>query len=228
MSNSTYSLVMKSLLHRDQEGPDCNHSWNNCTTIGMLGYLSGNTQPNILMTVHQFAHFNMNPPRSYKGTVKHVGWYLCGTSNKCLTLTPNKSCGIECSVDADFASIWQLEDSQYPLSVMSPTGYIILFAGCPVIWVSKLQTVCQESSTESKYITLNQSLCDVIRVMELLKELIVHMSIKQVSPVINCMFFQDNNGSQSYLIYLICDQVLVKSQLNIISFVPMLNLANLR
>ena len=78
---------------------------------------------------------------------------------------------------------------------MSRTGYVLLFAGCPVMWVSKLQSVCAQSTTESEYIALRQSLRDVIPIMELLKELTTHMSIGQVSPVINCTVFEDNNGA---------------------------------
>lgn len=102
--------------------------------------------------------------------------------------TPDKSRGIECCVDDDFAGSWQIGDSQDPISAMSRSGYVILFAGCPVMWVSKLQCVCAQSTTESEYIALSQSLRDVIPMMELLKELTTHISIAQVSPVINCFF----------------------------------------
>ena len=63
------------------------------------------------------------------------------------------------------------------------------------MWVSKLQTVCAQSTTESEYIALSQSLRDVIPMIELLKELTRHMSIEEVSPVINCTVFEDNNGA---------------------------------
>lgn len=42
-------------------------------------------------------------------------------------------------------------DCEETSSVYSCTGYVIMFAGCPVIWVSKLQTEVALSMTEVKY-----------------------------------------------------------------------------
>ena len=187
--------VVKPLLHRDQDGPARTHSWSYRTAIGMLGYLSGNTRPYILMAVHQCARFNNFPHLSHENAVKRIGKYLRGSATRGILFKPDKSKGIECFVDADFAGSWQIEDSQDPMSAMSRTGYVIRFAGCPVMWVSKLQSVCSLSTTESEYIALSQSLRDVIPMMELLKELTTHMSIDNVSPVINCTVFEDNNGA---------------------------------
>ena len=186
---------MKPLLHRDQSGPSRKHDWSYRTAIGMLGYLAGNTRPDLLMAVHQCARFNNDPRLSYEVAVKRIGRYLQGTSTKGVLFKPDKTKGIECFVDADFAGSWQIEDSQDPISAMSRTGYVICFAGCPVLWVSKLQSVCSLSTTESEYIALSQSLRDVIPMMELLKELTSHMSIQDISPVINCSVFEDNNGA---------------------------------
>ena len=194
-SNSVVTPVVKPLLHRDTSGPLRKHSWSYRTAIGMLGYLAGNTRPDLLMAVHQCARFNNDPRLSHEVAVKRIGRYLQGTSTKGVLFKPDKTKGIECFVDADFAGSWQIEDSQDPISAMSRTGYVICFAGCPVLWVSKLQSVCSLSTTESEYIALSQSLRDVIPMMELLKELTSHMSIQDISPVINCSVFEDNNGA---------------------------------
>eukprot|EP00957_Ditylum_brightwellii_P150270 11443855-Ditylum_brightwellii.AAC.1 len=42
--------------------------------------------------------------------------------------------------DADFAGLFSVEDPQYVTSVRSRTGYALTFAGCPILWISKLQT----------------------------------------------------------------------------------------
>ena len=41
---------------------------------------------------------------------------------------PDKTKGVECYVDADFAGNWNSEDSQDPTSVYSRTGYVIKYA----------------------------------------------------------------------------------------------------
>ena len=50
-------------------------------------------------------------------------------------------------------------------------GYIINYAGCPLLWKSQLQTEVALSSTESEYTGLSYALRDAIPVMELLKEM---------------------------------------------------------
>ena len=97
-------------------------------------------------------------------------------------------------VDASFAGEWNKEWSDEPSSVMSRTGYIILYAGCPIIWCSKLQTEIALSTTESEYIALSQSLRDVIPLMGLLDELKRVFPGKQKIPAVHCTVFEDNKG----------------------------------
>jgi hypothetical protein len=52
-------------------------------------------------------------------------------------------------LDADFANGWNASDCEEPSSVYSKTGYVIMYAGCPIIWVSKLQTEVALSTTEA-------------------------------------------------------------------------------
>jgi hypothetical protein len=43
-------------------------------------------------------------------------------------------------VDANFAGMWHSKYSALCDNVLSQTGYIITFYGCPIHWVSKLQS----------------------------------------------------------------------------------------
>jgi hypothetical protein len=52
----------------------------------------------------------------------------------------------------------------------SRTGYVIMFAGCPLIWASKLQTEIALSSTEVEYIALSTATREIIPLMEFMKE----------------------------------------------------------
>jgi len=77
---------------------------------------------------------------------------------------------------------------------MSWTGYVILYVNCPVIWCSKLQTEIALSTTESEYIVLSQSLCDVIPLIGLLRELQKILSFTSNTPMVHCAIFDDNKG----------------------------------
>jgi hypothetical protein len=71
-------------------------------------------------------------------------------------------------VDADFSGLFNVEDGQQPISSKSHTGYIFMYFGVPVLWVSKMQTHIALSTMESEYIALSQSMRDLIPIHEIL------------------------------------------------------------
>ena len=82
-----------------------------------------------------------------------IGRYLKATKDKGMVFTPNGDKGLECYVDADFAGGWDKADSRNPEAVLSRTGYVLMYAKCPVLFCSKLQTEIALSTTEDEYIT---------------------------------------------------------------------------
>ena len=56
-------------------------------------------------------------------------------------------------------------------SVLSRTGYIITYCGCPIHWVSKLQSKITLSTTKAKYIVLSMCMRDLIPMRTLLSEI---------------------------------------------------------
>jgi hypothetical protein len=82
------------------------------------------------------------------------------------------------------------------LPCYSHTGYIIWYAGCPLIWASKMQTVIALSTTEAKYIALSAALRGVTFVMQLLNKLIsLGVNLTTVLPTVKCKVFKDNVGA---------------------------------
>ena len=106
----------------------------------MLSYLQGHSRPDISMAVHQNARFCNEPMLSHEKAVLRIGKYLLGTRTRGIVYKPDKSKGLECYVDADFAGGWSQADAENAENVMSRTGYIIMYANCPIHFVSKLQT----------------------------------------------------------------------------------------
>ena len=165
----------KVLLNKDEEGPVRTYQWSYRSVMGMLNYLCG-TRPDILFAVHQCARFCEHPKLSHEKAVKRIVRYLKRTPTEGIVLRPDSSRGIQCYVDADFPGGWSSADADDPSSVYSRTGYIIMYAGCPIVWVSKLQTEVALSTTEAEYIALSQAMRDLIPLLGLLEEL---------SPILN-------------------------------------------
>ena len=77
-------------------------------------------------------------------------------------MTPKPSKGIECYVDADFAGGWRPEDPTDNRNLLSRAGFIIMFCGCAILWVSKLESVIALSTAESEYIALSMAMRQIL------------------------------------------------------------------
>jgi hypothetical protein len=118
---------------------------------------------------------------------------------------PNDGTSFEDYADADFCGNWNRATSMNDASTAkSGTGYIISFAGCPITWVSKLQTQIALSITEAEYIALSQSLREVITMINLMTEVnrLVVCNYCTV-PKVYCKAFEDGSGALHYTMYLI-------------------------
>ena len=91
--------------------------------------------------------------------------------DKGLILNPRDDYGIDCYPDADFAGLWGHEHPQDPHCARSRTGYVITLAGCPILWVSKLQTEIALSTMEAEYVALSSACKDLFPIMDVVKEL---------------------------------------------------------
>jgi hypothetical protein len=132
--------------------------------------------------------------RIHEIAVRHICRYLQATNDKGYILQPNNKCNLDCYVDADFAGMWHEEISDEPYSVKSRTGYIILFANCPVLWLSKLQTEIALSTMEAEYITLSQAMRDLIPMRTLLHELGTLTNLTFGDTITYSTVFEDNKG----------------------------------
>jgi len=192
--NDRPTPAVKPLLHKDLDGLERKTSWNYRQAVGMLTYLQGTSRPDISMAVHQVARFSILPKLSHERAINRIGKYLLGTADKGIIYKPDKSKGLECYVDADFAGGWNQADATNADAVLSRTGYVIMYAGCPLLWCSKLQTEIALSTTEAEYIALSQSLREVIPLMTLLKEIDGVFPIGIQKPKIHCKVWEDNNS----------------------------------
>ena len=128
--------------------------------------------------------------------VKRIVRYLLGTKDKGLIFKPDIAQGLDCYVDADFAGLWRYEPDQDPACVRSRTGYAITLGGCPVTWVSKLQTEIALSTLEAEYIALSTAMRDLVPMRRLLKEVGEKCKLDFVkNAMVHSTIFEDNNGA---------------------------------
>jgi hypothetical protein len=144
----------------DENGELAHGEFSYPSVVGQLNYLQGHSRPDITLATSQVARFVHSPKRSHELALIRLGRYLKGTSDKGLILQPiNLSkLNIDVYVDAAFACGWGTENGTNPDSVKSRTGYIIMIADCPVLWVSKLQSTIATSTMESEYTALSMAL----------------------------------------------------------------------
>jgi Reverse transcriptase (RNA-dependent DNA polymerase) len=183
-------------LGSDPEGAPMEDTWSYRSVVGMLLYLSTNSRPDIALAVSQVARFSSNPKKSHATAIKTIIRYLAGTKHIGITFAPTDVLNIDVYVDADFAGLWNVEPLHDPASAKSRFGYIIKLAGCPTVWKSKLMNQTATSTMHAEYITLSNSLREVIPLRRLLTEMlpVTNPQYSARTPVMRCTVFEDNNA----------------------------------
>jgi hypothetical protein len=183
-------------LGTDANGKHRQEDWDYATAIGMLLYLSSNSRPDIQFAVHQCARFTHVPRASHEEAIKRICRYLKGTRNKGLTFNPSTEYTMDCYVDADFAGLWNVEHHDDPVCVKSRTGFVITLGGCPLHWVSKLQTEVALSTTEAEYIALSQAMRHLLPMRRILLEIGTKMQLGiNAKTLVRSTVWEDNNGA---------------------------------
>ena len=193
-TNEKQTPVGKPLLNKDLNGVARKYDWNYRGVIGMLTYLTGSVRPDIAMAVHQCARFSVNPKRSHEQAVMRIGRYLLATRDKGMVYKPVQTKGLEVYVDADFAGGWDPEHADDADTVYSRTGFVITYAGCPILWTSKLQTEIALSTAEAEYLALSQAMRETIPLMNLLREIDVIFKLHIPDPKFIVKVHEDNQS----------------------------------
>jgi hypothetical protein len=129
------------------------------SVIGKLNYLAQTTWPDIFYETHQLAKYSSNPREPHGEAVLYPIRYLKKTRDLGTHFKPDRDKAFECYCGADFSGNWNKHFALFdPSTAKSCRGWIVFYAGCPVIWASKLQTQVAVSTTEAEYIAMSQSL----------------------------------------------------------------------
>jgi len=145
----TTPALSRKILQRDEDGPDHETIWDYRRVIGQLSFLEKSSRPDIAYAVHQCERFAANPRTSHKHAVLWIGRYLMRTKSMGITMRPNNN-PLELWCDADFCGNWnQATAGNDRSTAKSRTGFIIMYAGCPLTWSSKMQTETALSTTDA-------------------------------------------------------------------------------
>ncbi|GJS38509.1 zinc finger, CCHC-type containing protein, partial [Tanacetum coccineum] len=113
--------------------------------IGCLMYTMTSTRPDIAYAVGRLSRFTSNPSGQHWHAITRVFKYLKGTMNYGLSYVGYPSV-LEASSDASWIN--HVEDSS------STSGWVFLFGGGVISWVSKKQTYITDSTMESEFVAL--------------------------------------------------------------------------
>ena len=182
-------------LPKDTDGPACQETWSYALIVGMMMYLASNSRPDIAFAVHQCAHFTHAPREKHEKALKRIAHYLQATKDRGMCIRPNSKLKLDCFADADFAGLWNSEDSLDPTCVKSRTGFIITLGGSPVLWQSKLQTKIALSTTEAEFCALSTAMRDLIPMRRLVESLCTSLGITRNAGSIISTVWEDNNGA---------------------------------
>ena len=183
-------------LGKDKDGAPFHEFWNYRSLIGKLLYLSGNSRPDIAFAVNQAARFSHDPKQCHGVAVKRIIRYLKGTRDRGLVMRPTGDWKVDCYVDADFCGLWGSEDPEDPVVAKSRTGYLLTLAGCPLLWVSKLQTEVSVSTMMAEYVALSTAMRDMLPLKRLVKAAAKVVSgTEDVQVVCKSDVWEDNNGA---------------------------------
>ena len=163
--------------------------------------MAKSTRPDIEYAVHQCARFMTNPPRSHAQAIKRIARYLLATRDRGLILHPDPELSLDCYVDSSFCGEWiksNADQAMYdPNTARSRTGYVINYAGCPLVWASRLQTEVCLSSTESELVTMSAATREVIYLLRVIKDAkeVAQLDLRLLHSRIICRVFEDNQGT---------------------------------
>ncbi len=144
------------------------------------------------MATHQTVCFSNQPMLIHEKSIMRIGCYLLDTPKHGIIYKPDITKGLECYVNADFAGGWSQADAHNSGNILSRTGYIIMYANCPILWFSLLHTDIALITAEAEYIALSQVLCNVIPLITLLKEINNLFSMHVEVSTFVCKVHKDN------------------------------------
>jgi hypothetical protein len=130
--------------------------------VGSLLYLAVVTRPDVMFAVGVLTHHLKSPTYASCKAACRVLYYL--SHHPAISICyPGTALNLHVYTDSDWASD---RDTR-----RSTSGGIVIMAGGPINWLSKLQPVVTVSSMEAEYIACLFAIHDIVWIRQLLKDL---------------------------------------------------------
>lgn len=140
--------------------------------VGKLIYLTI-TKPDITYTVHVLSQFMHCPTNVHHQAAIKVLRYLARNPEQDILFASQQQAKLQAYCDSDWAGC--------PNTRRSTTGFCILLGQTPISWKAKRQSVVSRSSAEAELRSMAMTICEVMWVKQLLKDL--GMKDNDVVPV---------------------------------------------
>jgi hypothetical protein len=144
------------------------------SAVGSLMYLAIQTRPDISYAVGVLARFNSNPGEAHYSALKHLFRYIKGTLDYRITYSKSPSLyKFTTYIDPDefFFTYTDADHGGKKDTMKSTSGFVVMMAGGPVSWRSKLQTTVSLSTTEAEYVAGVDAGKEIACMRHLLQEL---------------------------------------------------------
>ena len=148
--NEKTTLTKAKLLVKDTDGEITHDNFCYSSVMGILFYLSGYSQPDILYVINCTACCMIYPKHSHELALKRIGRNLNATCSKELILNSSFN-PISKMI---FADVYQCSKTNDTACVNSKTCYVITVADYYVLWQLKLQSETALSTMEAEAISL--------------------------------------------------------------------------
>ena len=121
------------ILNKSKDSPEFDRSINYQSVIGKMNYPEKGSRSEMAYDIHQCARYSTVPCKEHGDAVQWIGRYLLGTPRKGLILRPDLARSFEVFVDSNLCGNWNKKYARETDSVQSRHGYIIMYAGCPIV-----------------------------------------------------------------------------------------------
>jgi hypothetical protein len=112
-----------------------------------------------------------------------------------MVIKPTRELNVDAFPDADFAGMYGHEKPTDPACAKSGSGFVILFAGVPILWQSRLQTETALSTMEAEVNALAACMRGLIPIIDMVKELTQSVGLQAGDMNMNVSVHKDNMGA---------------------------------
>jgi hypothetical protein len=112
-----------------------------------------------------------------------------------MVIQPTRELTVDAYPDADFAGMYGHEKPTDPACTKGRTDFVIMFAGVPILWQSKLQSKTALLTMEAEVIELAICMRELISIVDMVNNLAQAVGLQSGKVNMNISVHKDNLGA---------------------------------